>query len=78
MKQNEKRTPEGVQFEAATASDSTQYKDTEFSLDLQVVPCFSCVRWNECGWLKWQECRRFGLWLKLRKEQYRKDHERTA
>lgn len=74
---NEKRTPEGVQFEAATASDSTQYKDTEFSLDLQVVPCFSCAFWNECGRFVWIGCSRFGLWLKTWKEK-QKDYERTA
>ncbi len=78
MTEDEKRTPGRVPLtEAVTTSDFTHDKDTDFSLDLQVIPCYSCVRWNECGWFKWQDCRRFGTWLKLKKEQYRKDHERT-
>ena len=77
MMEDERRTPGRVPLtEVLMTSDFTQNKDTDFPIDLQVVPCFSCAFWNECGRFVWIGCSRFGLWLKLKKEEYR--HERTA
>ena len=68
MGEKETRTPEGVLAETTTISDFTQHKDTNYPLDMQVVPCVGCAKWNYCGRLEWLDCHRFGLFLKLRKE----------
>lgn len=29
-----------------------------------VAPCFSCFRWNDCGGFLWNNCVRFGLFVR--------------